>query len=45
LADRPLEIGKSRPSDLRIAFEVPLAIIYLVDLPARKVVVLDVWLF
>ena len=45
LAERPLEIGESRPAGLRIAFEVPLAIIYWVDSPARKVVVLDVWLF
>lgn len=45
LADRPLEIGESRSSNIRIAFEQPLAITYFVDLSAKSVIVLRVWLF
>lgn len=44
LAQDPLAVGESRGQDLRIAFESPLAITYLVDQQAKEVVILHVWM-
>ncbi len=43
LSENPLTAGESRSANLRIAFEAPLAIIFHVDKPAKKVPILDVW--
>ena len=44
LAEKPLVVGESRSANLRIAFEHPLAINYLVDETTKRVVIVDVWL-
>lgn len=44
LAENPLAVGESRSADIRIAFESPLAVTFLVDEAAGEVVILHVWL-
>ncbi len=44
LAVRPYDISESRTANLRIAFNEPLAIRFLVDEADKKVFVIDVWL-
>jgi hypothetical protein len=44
LVEDPFAVGESRSESLRIAFESPLAITFLVDENTREVVILHVWL-
>jgi hypothetical protein len=41
----PNEVGESRSDDVRILFELPLAVIYKVDTQARTVMVGRLWYF
>jgi hypothetical protein len=41
----PNEVGESRPDNVRIIFEAPLAVIYEVFLGERKVNILRIWYY
>jgi hypothetical protein len=43
LARDPLALGEARGGPTRIVFEVPLAVLFDVDVVARRVVVWDLW--
>jgi hypothetical protein len=43
LSHSPTDVGESRPSHRRIAFVTPLAVVFRVDVLARRTVVLHAW--
>lgn len=45
LSERPTEVGESRPENLRILFEAPLAALYRVDMAEWRVNIVSVWYF
>jgi mRNA-degrading endonuclease RelE of RelBE toxin-antitoxin system len=45
LSIRPTDVGESRSGNIRILFELPLAVIYRVDFVERKVLVARIWYF
>lgn len=44
LARRPSSLGESRADNLRVVFYAPLAVLFTVDEPSKRVEVVDVWL-
>jgi hypothetical protein len=45
LAEGPSEAGESRPDNLRIIFEAPLAALYQVDMTNYRVNIVSIWYF